>query len=129
LKDKKVEELEKYEKEYLSRLNDKKKTKSVAQKKPVVKKPVVKKPAVKKPAVKKPAVKKPEVKKPKKKVSKKSVGTKTKKTRKTPKNAKIYEDDDTGIVLIEDNLEVDEQMELEERKAYLEEARSQDSSD
>jgi len=124
LKDKKVEELEKYEKEYLSRLNDKKKTKSVAQKKPVVKKP-----AVKKPAVKKPAVKKPEVKKPKKKVSKKSVGTKTKKTRKTPKNAKIYEDDDTGIVLIEDNLEVDEQMELEERKAYLEEARSQDSSD
>ena len=35
----------------------------------------------------------------------------------------------TGIVLIEDDLEIDEQMELEERKAYLEEARSQESSD
>ena len=39
------------------------------------------------------------------------------------------DDDDTGVVLIDDDLEKDEQMELEERKAYLEEARSQESSD
>ena len=37
--------------------------------------------------------------------------------------------DDSGIVLIDDNLEVDTEKELEERKAYLEEARSQDSGD
>ena len=110
MKDKKTEELEKYEKEYLSRLNDKKKTKSVAQKKPAAKKPVAKK--------------------TKKNTSKKSASIKTKKTRKAPKiKAKIYDEDDSGIVLIEDDLVVDEQMELEERKAYLEEARSQDSSD
>ena len=108
MKEKKTEELEKYEKEYLSRLNDKKKPKSIVQKKP---KSIVQK-------------------KPKKKVSKKSTGTKITKSRKTPKKKnKIYDDDDTGIVLIEDNLERDEQMELEERKAYLEEARSQESSD
>ena len=34
-----------------------------------------------------------------------------------------------GIVLIDDDLEVDTEKELEERKAYLEEARSQDSGD
>ena len=108
MKEKKTEELEKYEKEYLSRLNDKKKPKSIVQKKP---KSIVQK-------------------KPKKKVSKKSTGTKITKSRKTPKKKnKTYDDDDTGIVLIEDNLERDEQMELEERKAYLEEARSQESSD
>ena len=105
MKDKKTAELEKYEKEYLSRLKDKKKTKAVVQKEPAVKKT-------------------------KKKVSKKSAGTKTKKTRKTTKSKKnVYDDDDIGIVLIEDDLERDEQMELEERKAYLEEARSQESSD
>ena len=105
MKDKKTAELEKYEKEYLSRLKDKKKTKAVVQKEPAVKKT-------------------------KKKVSKKSDGTKTKKTRKTTKSKKnVYDDDDIGIVLIEDDLERDEQMELEERKAYLEEARSQESSD
>tara|TARA_B100001013_G_scaffold255275_1_gene159340 strand:- start:306 stop:623 length:318 start_codon:yes stop_codon:yes gene_type:complete len=105
LKEKKVDELEKYEEEYLSRLKNKKKTESAVQKKPAVKKT-------------------------KKKVSKKSAGTKIVKTRKTPKKKnKTYDDDDTGIVLIDDDLEVDEQMELEERKAYLEEARSQESSD
>ena len=73
---------------------------------------------------------KPAAKKTKKNTSKKSASIKTKKTRKAPKiKAKIYDEDDSGIVLIEDDLVVDEQMELEERKAYLEEARSQDSSD
>ena len=36
---------------------------------------------------------------------------------------------DTGIVLIDDDLEIDAEKELEERKAFLEEARSQDTTD
>ena len=106
MKEKKTSELEKYEKEYLARLTTKKKTKS-------------------------PKQKKPEAKKTKKKVAKKPTAAKTKKPRKSvKKHGNNYDDDDdTGIVLIDDDLNVDEQMELEERKAYLEEARSQESSD
>ena len=105
MKEKKATELENYEKDYLSRLKGKKKTKSPEQKKPAAKKT-------------------------KKKVAKKATGTKTKKPRKSAKKkGKNYDDDDTGIVLIDDDLNIDEQMELEERKAYLEEARSQESSD
>tara|TARA_B000000460_G_scaffold195830_1_gene142480 strand:- start:176 stop:385 length:210 start_codon:yes stop_codon:yes gene_type:complete len=37
--------------------------------------------------------------------------------------------DDPAIIVIDDDLEVDEEKELEERRAYLEEARSQDSGD
>jgi len=37
--------------------------------------------------------------------------------------------DDPGIILIEDDLEIDKEKELEERRAYLEEARSQDASE
>jgi len=37
--------------------------------------------------------------------------------------------DDTGIILIDDDLEIDTEKELEERRAYLEEARSQETSD
>ena len=92
MKEKKASELENYEKEYLSRLNGKKSTKSLERKKPA--------------------------------------DTKTKKPRKSDnKKGMNYDDDDTGVVLIDDDLELDEQTELEERKAYLEEARSQDSSD
>ena len=63
--------------------------------------------------------------------SKKTKTTKTKKTKKTTKKSKKSADstDDSGIVLIDDDLEIDTEKELEERKAYLEEARSQDSSD
>jgi len=105
LKEKKASELQNYEKDYLSRLKGKKSTKSLERKKPAAKKT-------------------------KKKVSKKPTDTKTKKPRKSDKKKGMnYDDDDTGIVLIDDDLEVDEQTELEERKAYLEEARSQDSSD
>ena len=105
MKEKKASELENYEKEYLSRLNGKKSTKSLERKKPAAKKT-------------------------KKKVSKKPTDTKTKKPRKSVnKEGMNYDDDDTGVVLIDDDLEKDEQSELEERKAYLEEARSQDSSD
>ena len=65
--------------------------------------------------------------------SKKSKTAKTKKTAKksSKKKSKKSPDstDDSGIVLIDDDLEVDTEKELEERKAYLEEARSQDSGD
>jgi len=104
LKEKKASELQNYEKDYLSRLKGKKSTKSLERKKPAAKKT-------------------------KKKVSKKPTDTKTKKPRKSDKKKDMNYDDDTGVVLIDDDLEVDEQTELEERKAYLEEARSQDSSD
>jgi len=61
----------------------------------------------------------------------KSKKTKTAKSKKTTKKPKKSHDqaDDSGIVLIDDSLEVDTEKELEERKAYLEEARSQDSGD
>ena len=42
---------------------------------------------------------------------------------------KSSEFDDSGIVVIDDNLEVDTEKELEERRAYLEEARSQDAGE
>ena len=37
--------------------------------------------------------------------------------------------DDPAIIVIDDDLKVDEEKELEERRAYLEESRSQDSGD
>jgi len=64
--------------------------------------------------------------------SKKTI-TKSKKTGKKPakKKAKKSADstDDSGIVLIDDEFEIDQEKELEERKAFLEEARSQDTAD
>ena len=47
--------------------------------------------------------------------------------KKTKKSADLV--DDPAIIVIDDNLEVDQEKELEERRAYLEEARSQDSGD
>jgi len=65
--------------------------------------------------------------------SKKSTTIKSKKTAKKSLKKKskksLDSTDDSGIVLIDDNLEIDAEKELEERKAYLEEARSQDSGD
>ena len=65
--------------------------------------------------------------------SKKSITAKSKKTAKKPSkkksNKSLDSTADSGIVLIDDELEVDTEKELEERKAYLEEARSQDSGD
>jgi len=58
--------------------------------------------------------------------------SKTKSGKKSPKKRKGKsndESDDGGIVLIEDDLEIDTEKELEERRAYLEEARSQDIND
>ena len=60
----------------------------------------------------------------------KAKSTKTKK-KSTKKKAKKSADsaDDSGIILIDDDLEIDTEKELEERKAFLEEARSQDTAD
>ena len=59
--------------------------------------------------------------------------SKSKKVKKKPskKTTKKSSDltDDPAIIVIDDNLEVDQEKELEERRAYLEEARSQDSGD
>ncbi len=59
----------------------------------------------------------------------KSVKSKSKKTRKKSKKKSNDADDDGGIILIDDDLEIDTEKELEERRAYLEEARSQDVTD
>ena len=60
--------------------------------------------------------------KPKSKKDKKKTSKKTSK-----KSTDLV--DDPAIIVIDDNLEVDTEKELEERRAYLEEARSQDSAD
>ena len=63
----------------------------------------------------------------------KKITTKSKKTGKKSAKKKVKKSadsaDDSGIVLIDDDLEIDTEKELEERKAFLEEARSQDTAD
>ena len=64
--------------------------------------------------------------------SAKSKATKSKNVNKKPakkRGKKSSNLDDSGIIVIEDDLEVDAEKELEERKAYLEEARSQDAAE
>ena len=56
----------------------------------------------------------------------KSAGKKSTKKR-TKKSGDLP--DDPGIILIDDDLKIDTEKELEERRAYLEEARSQETSD
>jgi hypothetical protein len=56
----------------------------------------------------------------------KETGKKSTKKR-TKKSADLL--DDAGIVLIDDDLKIDTEKEMEERRAYLEEARSQETSD
>ena len=69
-----------------------------------------------------------------KKVTKKKV-TKTKKTNKTSKRkAKIKKNIDepsenSGIVIVDDDIVIDQEKVNEERRAYLEEARSQEATD
>ncbi len=72
-------------------------------------------------------------------VKDKKKGTKKKSTsekkKKTPAKAKpklkqdLVSSDDAGIIVVEDNDNLDKEAELEARKAYLEEARSQDASE
>jgi len=70
--------------------------------------------------------KKSEAKKP----STKSTKAKTKRASKTKGKSKKSESfEDIGVIVGDDDLTVDKEKELEERRAFLEEARSQDSSD
>lgn len=71
-----------------------------------------------------------------KKTAKKAKATKSK--TKSPKKAKASKSkkqkkeepfDDMGIVIVEDDLSIDKEKVNEERKAYLEEARSQEAFD
>ena len=59
--------------------------------------------------------------------SKSKKGGKKSTKKRTKKSADLS--DDIGIVLIDDDMKIDAEKELEERKAYLEEARSQETSD
>ena len=64
-----------------------------------------------------------------KKVAKKTTKKVAKKTtKKASKKKPSSEPLDSGIVIVEDDLSVDKESELEERRAYLEEARSQEAS-
>ena len=75
------------------------------------------------------AEKKKTTKKSTKKTTKKSTKKTTKKTtKKSTKNKANSEPLDSGIVIVDDDLSVDKESELEERRAYLEEARSQEAS-
>jgi len=67
-------------------------------------------------------------KKPKKIISKSAKkNPKTKIKAKKSKNDEIA-GDDVGIVVIDEDLQIDKDAELEARRAYLEEARSQEAS-
>ena len=62
----------------------------------------------------------------KKKIKKKSL---KKKSKNHDDNINNEITEDSGIVVIDDNLNTDKEAEIEERKAYLEESKSQDASD
>jgi hypothetical protein len=55
--------------------------------------------------------------------------TKAKSTKSKTKKAKEEPFGDGGIVIVDDELEIDQEKVNEERRAYLEEARSQEASD
>jgi len=59
------------------------------------------------------------------KITKKKVKTKSK----SAKKSKSTPLDDGAIVIVDDDLTIDKEKEMEERRAYLEEARSQEASD
>jgi len=63
-----------------------------------------------------------------KKTSSKSTGKKSSKTKgKKSKNENINADD-MGVIVIDDDIKIDKDGELEARRAYLEESKSQEAS-
>ena len=60
-----------------------------------------------------------------KKTKKTNAKSKTKKKANKLKNTPV----DTSFVIVDDELEIDKEKEIEEKRAYLEDARSQESSD
>ena len=82
---------------------------------------------VEKKSTKKSSVKKP---KSKAKITKtKTSKTKGKSTKSKSKKTKDEPYSDMGIVIVDDDIEIDKDKVNEERRAYLEEARSQEASD
>ncbi len=68
--------------------------------------------------------------KPKGKTTKaKTSKSKAKSTKSKSKKVKEEPFSDMGIVIVDDEIEIDQEKVNEERRAYLEEARSQDASD
>jgi predicted peroxiredoxin len=67
-------------------------------------------------------------KKPKKIISKSTKKNPKTKTKDKKSNGVEMAGDDVGIVVIDEDLQIDKDAELEARRAYLEEARSQEAS-
>ena len=59
----------------------------------------------------------------------KSKSSKVRKKSPVKKRKKSSNLEDSGIIVIDDDLEIDTEKVLEERRAYLEEARSQDAGE
>jgi len=76
--------------------------------------------------VEKKVAKKTVKKTPAKKTTTKAKGAKTKTKSKKPNDEPFV---DGGIVIVEDDIVIDQEKVNEERRAYLEEARSQEASD
>ena len=76
-------------------------------------------------------VEKKVVKKVSKKTTKTSKTSKTSKTKAKSKVKKIKDEPsgDSGIVIVDDDIVIDQEKVNEERRAYLEEARSQEATD
>lgn len=80
-------------------------------------------------------VEKKTAKKPKSKTTSKTKAktsktkSKAKSTQSKSKKAKVEPFNDGGIIVVDDDIEVDQDKINEERRAYLEEARSQETSD
>jgi len=83
---------------------------------------MVEKKTTKKSSVKKPKIKEKTAKTKTSKNKAKSSKSKSKKTKNEPYG-------DMGIVIVDDDIEIDKEKVNEERRAYLEEARSQEASD
>ncbi len=64
-----------------------------------------------------------------KKTKAKTSKSKTKSTKSKNKKVKEESFSDMGIVIVDDDIEIDQEKINEERRAYLEEARSQEASD
>jgi len=63
-----------------------------------------------------------------KKTSSKSTGKKSSKTKGKKSKNKNIDADDMGIIIIDDDIKINKDAELEARKAYLEESKSQEAS-
>ena len=77
-------------------------------------------------------VEKKTTKKPKKKITTKTTKVKTSKSKSTKSKSKKVKQapyGDMGIVIVDDDIEIDQDKINEERRAYLEEAKSQEASD